>query len=181
MPSKPTGRPRGRPKGSKNVPKLEAFVADSLSVPIPAPPIPEKRKAHSGNVWAKMTPEERSAYARLIRAKRDPSTFKNAGRKKGVPSAYTAAQWEAHRAAQKPIIQRIMKKMSANGQLPDDPNAQEAMKEAMVVLRSQVPWQGKLAAARLVLDFTKSKPTTKAEVTVKSAEDYLDDMAEDKE
>ncbi|MFC3214616.1 hypothetical protein [Novosphingobium panipatense] len=72
-----------------------------------------------------------------------------------------------------------MKKMAENDQLPDDPRAVEALKESMVILRTQEDAKLKLAAARLVLDFTKAKPTSKQEITVKTAEDYLDEIADD--
>lgn len=91
----------------------------------------------------------------------------------------TVAQYEAHQAAQKPIIAKILKKMSDKGQLPDDPMAVEALQQAMTVLRAPQTAKDKIAAARLILDFTKAKPTTKVEHTVRTAEDILDEMAEE--
>lgn len=178
MPTKPTGRPRGRPKGSRNIPKLDAFVVESLATDIPIPAIPKTPKKATGP-WAKMTTEERSAYARKIAAKRDPSTFHLGGRKPGVPSNMSAAQWEALQASQKPIVERIIKKMKDTGQLPDDERAVEALTETVTVLRTAQSPRDKLSAARLLLDFLKAKPTTKIETTVRSAEDILDEMAAD--
>lgn len=119
-----------------------------------------------------MTPEERTAYSAKIRAKIVQD-------RTGVPRGMSIKDFNAAKAAQQPIIERIMKKMADNGQLPDDPMAVEALKEAMTVLRSPIPPKEKIAAARLVLDFTKPKPTTKVEHTVRTAEDFLDEMAED--
>lgn len=174
MPTKPTGRPRGRPPGAKNIPKVEDFVVQSITAPVPIPTL--KPKARPRGPWAKMTPEQRSEYSkRLAAQKKGPS----GGRKKGVPFALTSAQYEARLAEQTPIVKRIMKKMADNGQLPDDPRAVEALEQSMIVLRTQEDAKTKLAAARLVLDFTKAKPTTKHEVTVKTAEDYLDELADE--
>lgn len=174
MPTKPTGRPRGRPKGAKNIPKIEDFVADSLLSPVPIPEIKPKGKPRGP--WANMTPEERSEYSKRIAAnKKKPS----GGRLKGVPRSLTKKQYEARLAEQKPIVKRIMKKMADQGQLPDDPKAIEALETSMTVLRTEECTKTKLAAARLVLDFTKAKPSTKTEVTIKTAEDYLDEIADE--
>ena len=175
MPTKPTGRPRGRPPGSKNIPRIEAFVASSLTPAPLEPPKPPKKKGKS--FWHTLTPEERTAHSARIRAAKVPGNNKG-GKPHGVPRHMTIAEHEAHQAAQKPIIDRIIKKMAANEQLPDDPMAVEALTEAMTVLRSQISPKDKIAAARLILDFTKSRPTAKVEHTVKTAEDLLDEMAE---
>lgn len=174
MPTKPTGRPRGRPPGAKNIPKIEEFVADSLLSPIPIPKL--KPKAKPRGPWANMTPEQRSEYSKRIAAKKKGHS---GGRQKGVPQRLTKAEYQARLAEQTPIVKRIMKKMADNGQLPDDPRAVEALETSMIVLRTQEDAKTKLAAARLVLDFTKAKPTSKQEVTIKTAEDYLDELAED--
>lgn len=121
-------------------------------------------------------PEDRTAYFRALVARRKS---KRGGKPHGVPRRMTVAQYEAHQAAQKPIIAKILKKMSDKGQLPDDPRAVEALSEAMTVLRGPQTAKDKIAAARLILDFTKAKPTTKVEHTVRTAEDILDEMAED--
>lgn len=174
MPTKPTGRPRGRPKGSKNIPKVEDFVAEALvgKVQVPA----AKPKMAPRGPWAGLTPEQRSEYARQLAAKRKAPC---GGRRTGVPRTLTVKQYEARKAEQTIIVERIMKKMADNDQLPDDPRAVEALKESMVILRTQEDAKLKLAAARLVLDFTKAKPTSKQEITVKTAEDYLDEIAND--
>ena len=180
MPTKPTGRPRGRPKGVKNKPKtLEAFVTDSLANPVSAPP--RKPKTATRGPWAKMTPEERKAYSATIRAKRRPESYANVGRKPGVPFALTAAQAQELAEQQNPEIQRILKKMAEQGQLPDDPRAVEALEETLKVLRSEATAKDKLGAARLLLDFTKAKPTARIEHTVRTAEDFLDEIADEAE
>lgn len=175
MPTKPTGRPRGRPPGAKNVPRIEDFIAETLASKVKPPEI-TRMKARGP--WANMTPEERSEYARSLRA-RQKENF--GGKPTGVPRSMSVAQYEALKAEQRPIVKRIMKKMADKGQLPEDPRAVEALEESLMVLRTAENQKTKLSAARLLLDFTKAKPTQKIEHTVKTAEDYLDELAEDDE
>lgn len=174
-----TGRPRGRPPGSKNKPKtIEAFVLDTLSSP---PKIPARKpKGKPRGPWANMTPEERSAHSAKLNAGRDlKAQAAKGGRKAGVPRNLTQKQHQQLIDEQQVEIDRIMKKMADQGILPDDPRAEEALRETMSVLRTSEAARDKLAAARLVLDFTKSKPTAKVEHTVKTAEDFLDEMGDD--
>jgi hypothetical protein len=135
-----------------------------------------KPKGKPRGPWANKTPEERAAYSRQLAAqKKGPS----GGRRPGVPASLTVAQYEALVAEQTPIVNRIIKKMAANGELPEDPDVIEAFRETMVILRTQPEAKNKLAAARLILDFKKAKPTSKVEHTIKTAEDYLDELIEE--
>jgi hypothetical protein len=59
----------------------------------------------------------------------------------------------------------------------DDPKATEALEAAITVMRSPQNQQTKLAAARLVLEYTKSKPASKQHVTVDAAEAWLKEVA----
>lgn len=180
MPTKPTGRPRGRPKGAKNIPSAEQFVAESIANK-PAVP-PASKKGGARGVWATMTPEERSAYSqKLVEARRAKGTPHAGGRKPGVPSTMSKAQWDALVERERPVVQKIIKKMKEKGQVPDDPRAEEALATSMIVMRTAQQERDRLAAARLVLDFTKAKPTARIEHTVKTAEDYLDELAEEAE
>ena len=172
-----TWKPRGRPPGSKNLPKtVEAFVVEALTAPAIPPPRPPKQKPRGP--WANKTPEERSALSAKLNAGRDLTKI-GGGRKAGVPLSRTNKQHAAVVSDQQPHIARIMKKMAEQGILPDDPRAVEALEAAVGVLRTVESAKDRHAAARLVLDFTKSKPTAKIEHTVKTAEDILDEMDND--
>jgi hypothetical protein len=172
-----TGNPRGRPRGAKNKPKtVEAFVIEALTAPQVSPPRKPKLKARGP--WAGKTPEERRALSAKLNAGRDLTKI-GGGRKAGVPLSRTNKQHAQVVAEAQPEITRIMNKMAEQGILPDDPRAVEALEEAVKVLRVVESAKDKLAAARLILDFTKSKPTAKIEHTVRSAEDILDEMADD--
>ncbi len=172
-----TGRPRGRPPGAKNKPKtIQQFVTETLLDPPVSPPRKPKLKARGP--WAGKTPEERRALSAKLNAGRDLAKI-GGGRKAGVPISRTNKQHAQVLSDQQPHIERIIKKMADQGILPDDPRAVEALTAAVVVLRTVESAKDRLAAARLVLDFTKSKPTSKIEHTVKTAEDLLDEMDDD--
>lgn len=176
MPTKPTGRPRGRPPGVKNKPKtIHEFVLAQISDPIPVPERKPK-KAPSGP-WARMTPEERKAYSqKLIAARKGnrPNT-----RTPGKPLRLTDDQWAAIKAQAERDATRIMQKMKEADQLPDDPMAVEALRKAVVTLRAAENPKDVAALGRLILDFTKAKPAQKVEATIRTHEDFLDELAGD--
>ena len=63
---------------------------------------------------------------------------------------------------------------------PDvDASAAEALEAALTVMRGPQSQTQKLAAAKLVLDFTRAKPTAKSEVTINAAEDWLASLGKD--
>jgi len=65
------------------------------------------------------------------------------------------------------------------GALKDaDDRAEMALEAALEVMHSPLNQQTKLAAARLVLEWTKAKPAAKQEVTVNAAEAWLAQLAE---
>jgi len=177
MPTKPTGRPRGRPPGVKNKPKtIEEFVQVELTAPPPKPP--RAKKAAARGPWAHMTPEERKAYSQKLNAaprKGPPPNTQTPGK----PRDLTNAQWAEVQEIARLDAKRIMQKMKDAGQVPDDPRAAEALEKTVETLRTAESAKDKIAAARLILDFTKAKPAQKTEVTVRTAEDILDEMAED--
>lgn len=175
------GKPRGRPPGSKNLPKtLEGIVLATLATKPAIPIVPVVKRTPQRTVWTDKTPEERSAYARKIRQIGiDRGISTNPGRKKGVPSKYTAPQYALLLAQELPKAQRIMKQMASNGIIPEDAMAIESLTSALVVLRTAETNKDKLAAATLILNFTKAKPTAKIEHTIRTAEDYLDELGED--
>ena len=55
----------------------------------------------------------------------------------------------------------------------EDEYSKEALKTAVEVMRVPGETRERLAAARLVLDFTKSRPASKSEVTIGKAEEFL--------
>src|SRR5437762_460999 len=61
---------------------------------------------------------------------------------------------------------------------PEDPRAEEALTIAIEIARAKtVQPASRLQAARIVLDFTKQKPASKVDATVRKAEDFLSVLA----
>lgn len=58
----------------------------------------------------------------------------------------------------------------------NDEYSQEALKAAVAIMREPSQNRDKLTAARLVLDFTRSKPAASVEVTVGKAESFLSSL-----
>lgn len=106
--------------------------------------------------------------------------------RKGVFDGYTKATAEIAWKKARDEAKVIMKHLKENGMV-DTPTpgdkyaefAEEALEAAITIVRTPMNEQQRLAAARLVLDFTKSKPVAKNEVTVKTAEDWLQNVLED--
>jgi hypothetical protein len=57
-----------------------------------------------------------------------------------------------------------------------DDYGKEALKAAVSIMREPAQNRDKLTAARLVLDFTRSKPAASVEVTVGKAESFLSSL-----
>ena len=106
--------------------------------------------------------------------------------RKGVFDGYTKATAEVAWKKAREEAKAIMKHLKENGMV-DTPAegdkyaqfADEALEAAITIVRTPMNEQQRLAAARLVLDFTKSKPVAKNEVTVKTAEDWLANVLEE--
>jgi len=58
----------------------------------------------------------------------------------------------------------------------DDEYAVEALKTAVEIMREPCSNRDRLSAAKLVLDFTKTKPAAKSEVTIGKAEAFLESL-----
>jgi hypothetical protein len=170
-------RPRGRPKGSKNKPKtLEAFLAASLNADAKPPellPKPKGPPRYDGSAKLNSVPPEvRSARARAAAKAR----WEKHPEKEVAPKGWTLDQYRLFLEDAKREAQRIFTIMADEGRAPDDPLAQEAMKAVLSLMQSKNP-QTKLRAARTVLEYTKAKPAAKHDHTIRTAEDFLDDLA----
>lgn len=105
--------------------------------------------------------------------------------RKGVFDGYNKAQAEEYWAKAKAEAKVIMQYLKENDMVDTPENdkyasmAEEALEAAITVVRTPINQQTKLTAARLVLDFTKSKPVSKQEVNVKTAEDWLSNVLAD--
>ena len=61
----------------------------------------------------------------------------------------------------------------------DEMAAYEALEKSLIIMRSPVNVREQLAAAKIVLDFTKAKPAQKQDITVSSTESWLKQVIED--
>lgn len=123
----------------------------------------------------------KTAEGRAKRAEWAKKPRKNPGRPAGVPHGYTKETIEPLRAKAKQEAERFVQIMSDNGEAPEDDFAKEALKTAVEVMRVPGETRERLAAARLVLDFTKQKPASKSDVTIGKAEGFLEGLLEQEE
>lgn len=101
----------------------------------------------------------------------------------GVFDGMRREQSEQIWAAAKAKATRTIQKMQDTGVITqtDDPRAIKALEHAIEVLETPSNQQLRLAAARLILDFTKSKPAAKLEHTINAAEQWLAAVSDDDE
>lgn len=93
----------------------------------------------------------------------------------GTPNGMNAAQAKWFRRQAKFEASLTMKKLEKAGVLDDaDDMAKDALHTALTIMRMEGHMGHRLAAARLVLDFTKAKPAQKQELTISKAEDWLE-------
>lgn len=97
----------------------------------------------------------------------------------GIPDGMRKAEAIKVRAQVQETVKATMSELDKAGLLDESPEeAKQALAAAMEVMRMPGDQKLKLAAARLVLDFTKSKPASKAIVAVDEAEQWLKQIAD---
>lgn len=167
-------RPRGRPKGSKNKPKtLQGFIAEAMAVPVTPPPRKPKNPNMVRPALNAIPPE-----ARIARAKKAQKARK-VDRGPACPKGWTLRQYLPLLEEATQEAKRIVKHMVEDGKISaDDEIGKEAMTTVLALMRAPGSPEFKLKAARTALEYTKARPTQKSEVTVKTAEDFLDELAE---
>ena len=142
-----------------------------------APPKPKKhpQKAPKKNYFATMmeTPE-----GRALRKEWSTRPRKNPGRPKGVPDGHTAESIKPIREQAKKDAIKVVDIMTDKYNIEDE-YAKAALETAVEVMKCPGENRERVAAARLVLDFTKSKPSAKSEVSISKAEDFLASLMTD--
>ena len=117
---------------------------------------------------------------RALRRQWSTKPRKNAGRPKGVPDGYTREQIEPIRKEIQIQSKRIVEIMADQYNIEDE-YAKVALETAVEVMKMVGDNRERVAAARLVLDFTKQKPASKNEVAISKAEDFLASLVEPEE
>ena len=135
------------------------------------------QKAPKKNYFATLmeTPEGRE-----LRKQWSTKPRKNGGRPRGVPDGYRREQIEPLRAKAKKEAKKVVTIMAEKYGIEDE-YAKEALTTAVEVMRVPGETRERLAAARLVLDFTKTRPVAKSEVTIGKAEEFLASLIDDNE
>ena len=149
-----------------------------------APKVPRKKSPPKAKTHLNKARRGKSNYFATLmqteegrRLRREWSTKprKNGGRPKGTPDGYTAEAIKPIREQAKQDAERIVAIMVKENQI-DDHYAVEALKTAVEIMREPGQNRDRLTAARMVLDFTKTKPAAKSEVTIGKAEAFLESL-----
>lgn len=103
------------------------------------------------------------------------------GRPKGLPDGMGAKAFAEHKVKVETETKIIMEHIVNENELNpvDDAYAVEALETAVNIMRLQGDARNKLGAAKLILEYTKAKPSTKSELTVNTAEDLLNQILAD--
>jgi len=133
------------------------------------------QKAPKNNYFSSLMQTEEG---RALRRYWSTKPRKNAGRPVGVPDGYTKEQIKPIRADAKRQAREIVKTMAKEFNIEDD-YAKAALETAVEVMKVPGDNRERVAAARLVLDFTKQKPAAKNELSISKAEDFLASLVED--
>jgi hypothetical protein len=136
---------------------------------------PQPQKAPKRNYFATLmqTPE-----GRALRKQWSTKPRQNGGRPKGVPDGYRKETIEPIRQKIKAEAKELVSIMAETYNIEDD-YAKAALETAVEVMREPGNNRERVAAARLVLDFTKERPTSKSEVAISKAEDFLASLLTD--
>jgi hypothetical protein len=122
-------------------------------------------------VWAEAQREKQ----RIAMAKRRGTNTFRAGIPDGMRKGEAADVWVTANESAKKTVTELAKKGVIN---PDeDPRAVEALEFNLTTMRGAHDIRSRLAAAAKVLEYTKSKPVAKSEVTLNKAEDWLASVA----
>jgi hypothetical protein len=170
-------RPVGRPKGSQTKPKtLEELVEKSLTYkPAPRPKRPKKVLNHESHFerLKREDPEKLKAISNDAAAKAAKVKRKVAG----IPTGVTHVEWAVMLDEAQKLAKRILREMDNEGALPENPLARTAMQEAVTMLATDLPAKDKLAVIRTILEWNLAKPAATNNVNLKTAEDFLDELA----
>ena len=138
---------------------------------------PAPHKAPKKNYFATLMETEEG---RALRRKWSTKPRKNGGRPRGVPDGYRKETIEPIRSKVKTEARKVVEIMAEQFNIEDE-YAKTALETAVEVMKTPGENRERVAAARLVLDFTKSKPSAKSEVSISKAEDFLASLMTDDE
>lgn len=122
-------------------------------------------------VWAAAMREKLRA---AMEKRKGTATFR-AGVPDGMRKEEALKVW----AAAEDSAKRTIEAMTKNGVFAneDDPRAIEALEFNITTMRGKHDIRARLQAASKILEYTKSKPVAKSEVTLNKAEDWLAEVS----
>tara|TARA_R110002096_G_scaffold202285_2_gene386956 strand:+ start:2446 stop:2952 length:507 start_codon:yes stop_codon:yes gene_type:complete len=133
---------------------------------------PKKARKGKANYFSTLMQTEEG---RALRRQWSTKKRKNPGRPQGTPDGYTLEAITPIRKQAKQDAERIVTIMAKENEI-EDVYAIEALKAAVEIMREPGQNRDRLTAARMVLDFTKTKPAAKSEVTIGKAEAFLESL-----
>lgn len=122
-----------------------------------------------------LTPEQRKE--RAIKAVNSRKVYK--GKPKGAPTGWTEKEFLRAQHQARIDAKRIIDIMATEGLLPQDDMAKEALLEAYMMMKTPNAVRDKLSIIRTILEYTKSKPASTQNVNIKTAEDFLQELADE--
>lgn len=116
---------------------VEKALAEPMAPPPPAPPKPRNPNRKAG-IWDKLrTPEERSAYAKELAARRKPQNMARKGRFPGTPVGWDHRSAAVAKTAARLEADALVSKLQSQGVIaPDDEDGAKATAEALAIVRS---------------------------------------------
>lgn len=162
----PPPKPRGRGNPGKRVAK------GSFEYPVPSHSRPTKKNEF--RFYSEKLPgyAEYRGFIQHMRLK-----YTNPGRPIGNSDGFNKRTLALAHAEAKEQVKKDMANIKKTTELSE--MAEEALEGALTVLRAPASQSTKLSAAKLILEFTKSKPVAKSEVSVNKAEEWLASLAHD--
>lgn len=105
----------------------------------PPPPPPKPRSPNrSAGIWDKLkTPEERSAYAKELAARRKPENMARKGSIPGTPNGWDHRSASVAKTAARMEAEALVSKLKAKGVIaPEDEEGAKATAEALTIVRA---------------------------------------------
>lgn len=137
-----------------------------------------KHKRPGRKNYFKLMSEKITGYPEYIKYTQEVANrYGNKGRDVGHPWGVRRGELKKLQRRAAKQVKKDMENIKKNHEV--DPRAEEALEGALTVLRAPNNQTAKLHAAKLILEFTKSKPVAKSEVSVNKAEEWLASLAVD--
>ena len=135
-----------------------------------ARPLEEDGKPKNIMAWRMKNDPE---FVKMMHQKQREKKTKT-GRKIGIPNGVTVKEFRKSQKIAKKEARSIVSKITKSD---EDMYAKEALEASVEILRTpEISVDHKLKSAKIVLDFTKSRPATTTELTIHKAEAFLESV-----